>query len=60
MFKSRTFWTLVVMFVVNGVSAIHSSIPANLMPLIDGILGIATIYFKMNPSQQYGTPAPTV
>lgn len=55
MFGSRTFWTLVVLFVVNGVGAIHNSIPVSFMPLVDGILGIATVYFKLNPSQNYNS-----
>ncbi len=48
--KSRTFWTVIVLFVVNGIEGIREYIPANSLPLIDGILGILTIYFaKVNP-----------
>ena len=32
-FKSRTVWTIVVLFLINGVGAIHAHIPANLMPV---------------------------
>ena len=53
MFKSRTFWTLVVMFLVNGIAGIHNMIPATWLPFVDGILGILVIYFKLNPSQSY-------
>jgi len=51
--KSRTFWTIVALFIINGVSAIHSSIPANLAPIVDGVLGILAVYFHINPSQNY-------
>lgn len=51
--KSRTVWTVVVLFLVNGVGAIHGYIPAGYLPLVDGILGILAIYFKLSPSQQY-------
>lgn len=52
-FRSKTFWTLVVLFVINGVTAIHSSIPANLVPVVDGVLAILATYFHVNPSQNY-------
>lgn len=52
-FKSRTFWMVVVTFLLNGVTAIHSSIPSGFVPVIDGILGILTVYFHINPSQAY-------
>ena len=51
--KSRTVWSLIVLFVVNGISGIHDSIPSNWLTLVDGVLGILTVYFKINPSQNY-------
>lgn len=51
--KSRTVWTIVVIFVINGVQAVHSFIPVTYLPAIDGILSIFAVYFKINPSQQY-------
>ena len=48
--KSRTFWTIVILFVINGVAGIKEFIPAQALPVIDGILGILTIYFaKVSP-----------
>ncbi len=48
--KSRTFWTLVVLFVVNGVEGIRNAIPGDALPVIDGILTFLTIYFaKISP-----------
>lgn len=51
--KSRTFWTTVVLFVVNGVGAVHNSIPENMLPLVDAILFILITLFHLNPSQEY-------
>ena len=55
---SRTVWTLVVLFVINGVAGVHDLIPATLLPFVDGILGLLTVYFKVTPSQAYGLPEP--
>ena len=51
--KSRTFWTLVVLFVVNGVGAIQASIPADILRVVNMVLGMLTTYFHVNPSQNY-------
>lgn len=47
--RSRTFWTVVVMFVVNGVTGIREFIPESLLPVVDGVLGLLAIYFRINP-----------
>lgn len=47
--KSRTNWTILVMFLVNGVAGIKAFIPVGWLPLIDGLLGILAVYFRMNP-----------
>jgi hypothetical protein len=44
LFRSRTFWLLVLAFVVNGFSGIRDSIPAGLLPYLDGVFAILTIY----------------
>lgn len=51
--KSRTFWTLVVMFVVNGYAAVSKNVPANVDVIINLVLTSAGAYFHTNPSQQY-------
>ena len=51
--KSRTVWTIVVIFIINGVSGIKEYIPANWLPLVNGILGILAIYFRVKPRQDY-------
>ena len=48
--KSRTFWTIVIIFVINGISGIREFIPEVALPLIDGLLSILAVYFaKVNP-----------
>lgn len=47
-FKSRTVWTVIVIFVINGVQSITAYIPVEWLPLVNGLLGIAAIYFRVN------------
>ena len=51
--KSRTVWTIVILFLINGVSGIHDLIPVNALPVIDGLLGILAIYFRVNTKQNF-------
>lgn len=53
-FKSRTFWTILVMFIVGGTNAIVSFIPTGLETPVMGLLGLLATYFHVNPSQSYG------
>jgi hypothetical protein len=46
--KSRTAWTVVVMFLVSGVAGVRDLLPADSLPLIDGILAILALYFRAN------------
>lgn len=50
---SRTVWTVVVMVLVAGLPAIKDQIPATIQPLVDAVLGVLAVYFKLNPSQAY-------
>jgi hypothetical protein len=50
---SRTFWTVVVIFVLNGFNGIHGMIPAGWVLPLDTVLGLLAVYFKVNPSQNY-------
>jgi len=50
---SRTVWSLVALFLFNGISAINSEVPASMTPFVSALLGILTIYFKVFPSQNY-------
>ena len=51
--KSRTFWTLVVMFIINGITGIREHINPGWLTTIDAILGIVATYLHVNPSQNY-------
>lgn len=51
--KSRTFWTIVAMFLIGGVNAIVQVLPPDIQAAAVAILGIAATYFHVNPSQQY-------
>lgn len=51
--RSRTVWVIVLMFLVGGTSAVEGYIPAGYLTLIQGILGVLAIYFRLNPSQSY-------
>lgn len=51
--SSRTFWTIIAMFLIGGVHAVTQFIPADLMIYVEGALGILATYFHINPSQKY-------
>lgn len=53
LFSSRTNWTILIMFLIGGVSSIHGMV-GDWVTLVEGILGVLAMYFKMNPSQSYG------
>ena len=53
-FRSRTVWVIIVLFLINGISGIRDFIHPTLLPLIDGLLGIAAIYFRVNPRVKFG------
>lgn len=57
-FKSRTFWTLALMFVINGHAAISGQVPSGVDVIVNFVLSSAAAYFHISPSQNY--PAPTV
>ena len=52
--SSRTVWTTIIIFVINGVSGIREFIPADALPLIDAALGLAAIYFRISPKIGFG------
>lgn len=51
--KSRTFWTILAMFIVGGVNAIVPFMPAEAQTIVMGVLGLLATYFHVNPSQNY-------
>ena len=52
--KSRTVWTVVVLFIINGISGIREIIPATALPIIDAVLSLLAIYFRVNPKAELG------
>jgi hypothetical protein len=51
--KSRTNWTIAIMFLIGGVEAISTMIPEDVYTPLLFVLGMVAAYFKMNPSQDY-------
>ena len=47
--KSRTVWTVVVLFIIHGVTGVHDSIPVAVQPVVDAVLSLLAIYFRVNP-----------
>ena len=52
--RSRTVWTVVLMFLIGGFESIGGLIPGGFTTAILGGLGLLATYFKMSPSQSYG------
>ena len=53
LWKSRTFWTLLLTFAFNAANETAQLLPAPYQMLVNGILAALTAYFHVNPSQQY-------
>lgn len=51
--KSRTVWTLIVIFLLGGFQAITNYLPQDLYIFITGGLTLIAGYFKLTPSQKY-------
>ncbi len=50
---SRTVWSVIVLFIVNGIEGIREFISVDWLPFIDGILGMAIVYFRANPRVKF-------
>lgn len=57
--KSRTFWTLILMFAINGYAAISGQLPNGVDMIVNLVLTTAATYFHVNPSQPYPPETPT-
>lgn len=51
-FKSRTFWTVVAMFVVGGGNAILPVIPPAAQTILEALLGLLAAYFHNDTGQK--------
>lgn len=57
--KSRTFWTVVVMFVVNGYASISGQVPGNIDMIINLVLTTLASYFHLQTGKlSVGATAP--
>lgn len=45
---SRTVWTIIFMFIINGLAGIADSIPADTMTTINAVLSVIAIYFRID------------
>ena len=46
--KSRTIWTLVFIFVLNGFQAIQGSIPPEIAIVVNAVLTALAMYFRID------------
>jgi len=51
--KSRTVWTVVVMFVIGGFQAVEPFMSPQVFLFVNGALTLVATHFKMKPSQDY-------
>lgn len=51
--KSRTVWTIIVMFVIGGVQATEPFLSTQAFLFVSGLLSLLATYFKIKPSQAY-------
>jgi hypothetical protein len=51
--KSRQFWTIIAIVVVNGVPALRDLIPTMYLGLVQSLLGIIAIYFRIEYKQDF-------
>lgn len=51
--KSRTVWTVFLMFMVGGMNAISPVLPADIQSTAMAVLSALAVYFHTNPSQTY-------
>jgi hypothetical protein len=51
--KSRTVWTIVLMFLVGGVESVKEFIPTEVLPYVLGALSLLAAYFRLVPKQNY-------
>lgn len=55
--KSRTFYTLLVTFLLNGYNAISPSVSPDVAVIVNAVLMMLATYFHVNPSQNYTAPS---
>lgn len=53
-FKSRTFWTFVAMFVIGGINAIYDVVPPSLQMVVQFGLAALGSYFHLDTAKKFG------
>lgn len=52
--KSRTFWTIVVMFLINGYEAISGQLPGNAVIVLNLLASVLANYFHLETAKTFG------
>jgi hypothetical protein len=47
--KSRTVWTIIVLFIINGITGIDEYTPETFDNIVNPLLTLIAIYFRVNP-----------
>lgn len=50
--KSRTAWTIVALFVFSGLEGVRELVGADWARLVDLLLSVLAIYFRVNPAKE--------
>jgi len=50
--KSKTVWTIVALFIINGITGIDDYTPETFDNIVNPILSLAAIYFRLNPTAE--------
>lgn len=51
--KSRQFWMIVILFIINGFEGVKNEIPEGVLPYVDTILGFLIVWFRISPKQDF-------
>ncbi len=52
-FKSRTVISLIGLFLISGIAGIREFITPEFLPIVQGIIGLLIIFFRVNPKIEY-------
>ena len=52
--RSRTFWTIVAMFIIGGINSVKPVIPLDIVPYIEFALGALASYFHLDTAVKFG------
>jgi len=51
--KSRTVWTIIIMFVIGGIQAIEPFMSPQVFAFINGALSLVAVHFRISPKQDF-------